>query len=73
MYSAGEPDIDCCYRGRAVKLEVKRPGGKPTKLQEATLGKWKAAGAIVGVVHSVEDVKELLRGDGHHAGFERMD
>lgn len=69
----GEPDIDCCYKGRAIKLEVKRPGrehgysndtGKLTKLQIATLSKWKAAGAIAGVVCSVEDVKRILERKG---------
>jgi len=43
-------------------LEVKRPGRKPTKLQQAVLKKWEAAGAIAAVVTSVEEVKELLGG-----------
>jgi len=36
------------------------PGKKPTKLQEVTLEQWRKAGAITGVVHSVEEVKEVL-------------
>lgn len=56
----GEPDIFCCYKGRMVLLEVKRPGNKPTMLQEATLGMWHEAGAVTAVVYSVDDVKKVL-------------
>ena len=62
VYVAGQPDILGCYQGRTLALEVKRPGGKPTKLQQAVLKKWEAAGAVVAVVTSVEEVKELLGG-----------
>ena len=62
IYSAGQPDLLGCYQGRTLALEVKRPGGKPTKLQMAMLKKWEAAGAIAAVVHSVEEVKEMLIG-----------
>jgi hypothetical protein len=41
-------------------LEVKRPGGKATPLQVAELRKWGRAGAIVGIVESVDDVRALL-------------
>jgi len=59
---SGEPDIDGCLRGRSLKFEVKRPGGKKaTPLQLATLTEWKAAGAITGVVHSVDEVKDLIK------------
>jgi hypothetical protein len=60
VYSAGQPDLLGCYQGRTLALEVKRPGGRPTKLQLATLEKWRNAGAIAAVVRSVEDVRELL-------------
>jgi hypothetical protein len=63
MYSAGQPDLLGCYQGRTLALEVKRPGGKPTKLQAAILKKWGAAGAITGVVTSVEEVEKLLGQD----------
>ena len=62
VYVAGQPDILGCYQGRTLALEVKRPGGKPPKLQQAVLKKWEAAGAVVAVVTSVEEVKELLGG-----------
>ncbi len=60
MGVAGEPDIDGCICGRSLQLEVKRPGEAPTILQRKRLDEWRAAGAIVGVVHSVVEVEELL-------------
>ncbi len=61
MGVAGDPDITGCIRGRHLELEVKRPGGKPTPLQEKRLREWRDAGAVVEVVASVEDVREILR------------
>lgn len=62
MYGkAGKPDITGCIRGRRFEIEVKRPGNKPTPLQMKELRDWKAAGAIVGVAYSLDDVKELLK------------
>ncbi len=60
MGVAGDPDIDACLRGRSVQLEVKRPGEKATPLQLMRLDEWRRAGAITGVVTSVEEVKALL-------------
>jgi hypothetical protein len=40
----GVPDRIILYRGRALFLELKRPGKKPTKLQERELGELRAAG-----------------------------
>jgi len=59
-YRRGLPDIIGVYRGRALALEVKRPGGKPTELQQYELERWAAAGAVAGVVTCVEDAKQLL-------------
>jgi hypothetical protein len=64
MGVAGDPDIDACLRGRSVQLEVKRPGEKPTPLQVKRLEEWRQAGAIVGVVVSVDDAKSLLAREG---------
>lgn len=59
--TAGEPDVDAVVDGRAVKLEVKRPGGtKPTPLQARALDRWQDAGALCGVVRSVDDARALL-------------
>jgi hypothetical protein len=64
MGVAGDPDIDACLRGRSVQLEVKRPGEKPTLLQVKRLEEWRQAGAVVGVVVSVDDAKSLLAREG---------
>lgn len=65
---AGEPDIYCVYRGRFFALEVKRPGGKPTRLQALTLEKWERAGAVAAVVHSVAEVRAIIEGEGAAPG-----
>lgn len=64
MGAAGDPDIDACLRGRSLQLEVKRRGEKPTLLQVKRLGEWRKAGAIAGVVVSVDEVKDLLAKEG---------
>jgi len=64
MGVAGDPDIDGCIRGRSLQLEVKRPGERPTLLQVKRLEEWRKAGAIVGVVVSVDEVKDLLAKEG---------
>lgn len=60
----GEPDIDGCVRGRAVKIEVKVPGKHPTVLQDKVLRQWRDAGAIAGCAHSVAEAEQLLREGG---------
>jgi len=60
MGVAGDPDIDACIRGRSLQLEVKRPGEKPTPLQLKRLEEWRNAGAITGVVTSVEETMAVL-------------
>jgi len=59
-----EPDISGCMKGRRVEIEVKLPGKKLTPGQEAAQRRWKRAGAVVGVAHSVEDAEEILRRGG---------
>lgn len=62
---AGEPDVDACVAGRAVKVEVKAPGAAgATRLQRRRLEQWAEAGAVVGEVRSVEDVRALLMAEG---------
>jgi hypothetical protein len=61
---AGWPDIIGAWEGNPLALEVKRPGvGRLTRLQEMELERWKAAGAITGVVTSIGEVKDLLKGE----------
>jgi len=57
----GVPDIIGCYYGRFVGLEVKRPGQKPTKLQEVTHEEIRKQGkGIVAVVHSVDEALMIV-------------
>lgn len=56
----GVPDIICCYRGRFLGLEVKRPGGKLTELQKRSLDRINTAGGIARRVDSVDDVKAVI-------------
>lgn len=58
--TGGEPDLDACIRGRAVKIEVKAKGKKPTPRQYSVLRKWEAAGALAGYADSVEMLEEIL-------------
>jgi hypothetical protein len=58
---AGDADLCGSVNGRHFEIEVKRPGLRPTRLQEARLAGWAASGAITGVAHSVEDALEILR------------
>lgn len=66
MNRKGEPDIDCVFMGRAVKLEVKQPGTEHaivaavTPLQRRRLLDYAGAGALVGVVTSVDETIALL-------------
>lgn len=61
MYgTSGIPDIICCYKGRFIGIEVKRPGGKLSRLQEAALRKIQAAGGMATVAFSVEDAKSFI-------------
>lgn len=63
MYgTAGIPDIIACIDGRFFAFEVKTEVGKPTKLQEATIRKIRAAGGTALVVRSVEEVKSSIGG-----------
>jgi len=56
----GTPDIIGVLEGRLFGLEVKRPGNKPSKIQEYQIEKIQQAGGLASVVYSVDDVKKLL-------------
>lgn len=64
---AGQPDLIICYDGNFCAVEVKRPGEDATPLQQHRLKEWQAAGAIVGVVNSVEELKKLLADESSYA------
>jgi hypothetical protein len=61
MYgTAGIPDIIACINGFFYGFEVKTDKGKPTKLQEAVMGKIQRAGGTAVVVRSVDEVREVI-------------
>lgn len=66
FFSSGWPDIVGCYAGRAFLIEVKRPGGKTTVLQDAELNRWGAAKARTLVAYSVDDVVTFMQA--YHEG-----
>jgi Holliday junction resolvase len=61
MYQkAGVPDILCCIDGRFVGIEVKRPGGVISPLQQLNIDDINRQGGIAFVAYSVEDVRQQL-------------
>ncbi len=57
--------IGCLPDGRYLAIEVKCAGKKPTELQAIWLKEKTKTNAITMVAHSVEEVKELLKGYGY--------
>jgi len=53
---SGIPDIIACVSGRFYAFEVKQPGGKLTKLQEATI---RSIIGAKGEAHTVTDLREV--------------
>lgn len=60
--TTGCADIMGCWKGRALVLETKLPGGKVSRRQEIELRRAAKAGAIAAVVTSLECVQELVAG-----------
>ena len=57
----GEPDIYGCIFGLHVEIEMKAPGGKPTKLQERRIVEWSNAGCFIkGIAYSLYEFKEII-------------
>lgn len=59
---AGDPDLYGCYRSFMFVLEVKNSVGELSEIQKVRLHQWKKAGAIVGVVRTVEEAVEVVSG-----------
>jgi hypothetical protein len=57
---ASDPDLYGALNGRHFELEVKRSENRPTELQLQRLAEWERHGAMVGVVHSVQEAREVL-------------
>ncbi len=60
--SSGKADINGCYKGHSIRIEVKTPdhGNKPSKKQQLNLKRWRHAGAFCISAYSLEDAKNLL-------------
>lgn len=60
--SSGKADVNACYKGRSLRIEVKTPDNKnkASPKQERNLEKWYKAGAVVMVVYSLDAVKAFL-------------
>lgn len=57
---AGLPDILCIKSGMAVWLEAKRPGEKPTKIQQRRMLELSGAGCKCAVIHSAAEAAAFL-------------
>lgn len=60
--ASGRADINACYRGRALRIEVKTPDYKnrASEKQKHNLDKWLKAGAVVMIVYSLDAVKMAI-------------
>lgn len=56
----GLPDIHATYRGTPIVIETKRPGRRPTPLQQHELDRAAKAGARTLVATNVRQVEQLL-------------
>lgn len=59
-YLNGVADILGIYNGKLLAIEVKRPGQKPTELQDVFLARIKEHGGIAFVATSIKDVAKRL-------------
>jgi hypothetical protein len=57
-------DIVGCINGRAFRFEDKAVGEDATQAQLLYLAKWERAGAMVAVLHSVEECRKVLQSYG---------
>lgn len=64
---AGVPDIICCYKGKFIGIEVKKPAvrnhknGGATELQIINLANIKKANGKAIIAYGVEEVADALR------------
>ena len=57
----GDPDLyGALVGGHHFEIEVKQKGNSPTALQLQRLAEWRAAGAITGVAHNVDEALAIL-------------
>jgi len=61
IYStSGDPDLEILYRGTHIECELKRMGENPTPLQVRRMEEWRQAGAVVAVIRTVAEMRELM-------------
>lgn len=60
----GMPDIFVFYKSRAIGIELKTEGGKPSVTQQCMFHLLKEAGVPVHVCRSMEEVASILRDEG---------
>lgn len=60
--ASGRPDINACYKGRCLRIEVKTPDNRNTtsKKQDINLKRWGHAGAVTMAVYSKRAVIYFL-------------
>ena len=58
---AGVSDILACIKGKFVAIEVKKPGNKPSKLQENFINGINSIGGIAFWADNLDDVKEQIK------------
>ena len=56
----GIPDIIIVHAGRLVAIELKAPGGRLTRVQEAMHERLRRAGATVAVARSLDELSAFL-------------
>lgn len=57
---AGIPDLVAIAGGRVFGLELKAARGRLSAAQTATAERWRHAGAVYAVAHTVEQAREIL-------------
>ena len=61
MYQkAGVPDIIACLNGRFVGIEVKRPGGIVSPLQQYNIEEIHKSGGVAFVAYSFEEARKRI-------------
>ena len=58
---AGVSDILACNRGRFVAIEVKKPGNKPSALQDNFINAINSIGGFAFWADTLQDVKDKLK------------
>lgn len=69
----GTPDILGAISGLHFFVETKLPGEDATPIQKQRLQEWADQGYITGVVHSLDEFKELIGWTAQHYGYELSD